>query len=226
MVWGEEVCYRARLVMAGSTEENVIPDPGPAAPDGPGEPGGGEAATVPDKGAEGAIVVDEGPPSPEAGEGGAESPAGESPDPPEEAELPPDESAAEDAPWSPIPIRVPGAGPEALSVGPLSSETCVTPVDVFPPGPPSDLRLFWRTEQTELSWRESASTDVAGYHVYRSDPTGAGFQRLTESLVEQTSYTDAARDPRGAYRYAITAVDGADPPNESLPSDSRRVNPR
>ena len=44
----------------------------------------------------------------------------------------------------------------------MSAEECVTPLDVFPPVPPSDLRLFWRTEQTELSWRESASTDVAG----------------------------------------------------------------
>ena len=106
----------------------------------------------------------------------------------------------------------------------MSAEACVTPVDVFPPVPPSDLRLFWRSEQTELSWRESESTDVAGYHVYRS-----GRHRLPApdgSPVEQTSYTDAARDPRGAYRYAITAVDGADPPNESLPSDSQRANPR
>ena len=138
----------------------------------------------------------------------------------------PEEPEAGEAPWTPIPIRVPGAGTGALSVGPMSAEECVTPVDVFPPVPPSDLRLFWRSEATELSWRDSASTDVAGYHVYRSGPDGTGFQRLTESLVEQTSYTDAARDPRGAYRYAVTAVDGADPPNESLPSDPRTANPR
>ena len=133
---------------------------------------------------------------------------------------------ADDASWSPIPIRVPGAGPGSLSVGPMSAEACVVPVDAFPPVPPSDLRLFWRTEQTDLSWRESASTDVAGYHVYRTGPDGAGFQRLTEAPVDQTSFTDAARDPRGAYRYAVTAVDGADPPNESLPSDPRAANPR
>ncbi|MCY4626489.1 MAG: hypothetical protein OXE58_02830, partial [Acidobacteria bacterium] len=81
-------------------------------------------------------------------------------------------------------------------------------------------------QQTDLSWRESTSTDVVGYHVYRSGPDGTGFARLTASPIEQTSFTDAARDPRGAYRYAIAAVDGADSPNESPPSDSRRVNPR
>ena len=34
VVWGEEVCYHARLVVAGDEEERVIPDPGPAAPAG------------------------------------------------------------------------------------------------------------------------------------------------------------------------------------------------
>ena len=238
--WGEEVCYSARLVVAGSAEESVIPDPGPTAPDA-GEPEGAEEATTPDEGVEGATTPDESiegatipepgaeeaPAPADVGEGGAlESPAPESPAPQEDAAPLPEEPVADDASWSPIPIRVPGAGTGALSVGPMSAEACVVPMDVFPPLPPSDLRLFWRSEQTDLSWRESTSTDVAGYHVYRSGPDGTGFERLTESPVDQTSFTDAARDPRGAYRYAITAVDGADPPNESLPSDSRRANPR
>ena len=221
VVWGEEVCYRARLVVAGDEEERVIPDPGPAAPAGPDEPESAEAPTAPDEGGE------EAPAAVDVAESGAsETPALESPASQEEAAPPAEERAAEEVPWAPIPVRVPGAGTGALSVGPMSAEACVTPVDVFPPVPPSDLRLFWRTEQTDLSWRESASTDVAGYHVYRSGEDGTGFQRLTESPLEQTSYTDAARDPRGAYRYAITAVDGADPPNESMPSDSQRANPR
>ena len=250
VLWGEEVCYRARLVVAGSAEESVIPDPGPGASDA-GEPGGAEEATTPGEGAEEATAPDESveeattpdenieegaipdeggeeaPAPADAGEGGAsETAAPESPALQEDAAPLAEEPVAGDASWSPIPIRVPGTGTGAVSVGPMSAEECVTPVDVFPPVPPSDLRLFWRTEQTDLSWTESASTDVAGYHVYRSGPDGAGFERLTESPVDQTSFTDAARDPRGAYRYAITAVDGADPPNESLPSDPRAANPR
>ncbi len=200
VAWGDEVCYRARLVVAGAAEERVIPDPGPVAPPGPEE--------------------DE-----SAGEPPAPDETGEA-DAPETPEAEPGDSESEEEPWTPIPVRVPGAGTGALSVGPMSAEECVVPVDVFPPVPPSDLRLFWRSEATELSWRDSASTDVAGYHVYRSGPDGAGFQRLTETPVEQTSYTDAERDPRAAYRYAVTAVDGADPPNESLPSDPRTANPR
>ena len=121
---------------------------------------------------------------------------------------------------------MPGAGAGAISVGPTSAEACVTPVDTFPPLPPSDLRLFWRAEQTDLSWNESTTPDVVGYHVYRSGPDGTGFERLTRSPLGQTTFSDAERDPRGRYRYAVSAVDGAEPPNESFPSDSRRVNPR
>ena len=221
VVWGEEVCYGARLVVAGAAEERVLPDPGPVAPAAPeGDASAGEPP-APDQDAAETPAPDE---TVEAG--APETPDAEPEDPEAEAAPVPDEPEAEEDPWTPIPIRVPGAGTGALSVGPMSAEECVTPVDVFPPVPPSDLRLFWRSEATELSWRDSASTDVAGYHVYRTGPDGTGFQRLTESLVEQTSYTDAARDPRGAYRYAVTAVDGADPPNESLPSDPRTANPR
>ena len=211
VVWGEEVCYRARLVMAGTDDERVLPDPGIEAPEPSAADRGGEPESTPG----------------EAGEAGAPGTAGEALGNPEgDAALAPEETETEAEPWTPIPIRVPGTGTGALSVGPMSAESCVVPMDVFPPLPPSDLRLFWQAQQTDLSWEESASTDVAGYHVYRSGPDGAGFERLTESLVEQTSFTDADRDPRGGYRYAITAVDGADPPNESLPSDPRTVNPR
>lgn len=210
VIWGEEVCYRARLVMAGTDDEKVLPDPGIEAVEPSESDEGGEAESTPG----------------EADEAGAPGPTGEESGDPEGEAAPAPEETEPEAVWTPIPIRVPGTGSEALSVGPMSAEACVTPMDTFPPLPPSDLRLFWRAEQTELSWRESASADVAGYHVHRTGPDGAGFERLTTSPVTQTSFTDADRDPRGVYRYAITAVDGADPPNESLPSDSRTVNPR
>ena len=250
VVWGEEVCYQARLVVAGSTEESVIPDPGPVPPDSAGadesvgegagaDVSAGEAAAAEEslqeataeRSGEEATAAEAGgeeaPAPAEATEGDVlEPPAAESGDPQGETALPEGEPEPEAPPFDPIPIRVPGAGSGAASLGPMSAEACVTPVDVFPPLPPSDLRLFWQAQQTDLSWRESTSADVVGYHVYRTGPDGAGFQRLTESLVEQTSFVDAARDPRGGYRYAVTAVDGADPPNESLPSDPRRANPR
>ena len=200
VIWGEEVCYTVRVVLAGADDERVLADPGPGTPGAPDGEAGDDPQTAAPRGTENS-----------EGEPGAALP-----DAPESGETP----------WSPIPIRVPGAGSSALSVGPMSPETCVTPVDVFLPAPPSDLRLFWRAERTELSWRESVSADVEGYHIYRSGPDGSGFERLTLAPVEETTFGDAARDPRGRYRYAVTAVDGAEPPNESLPSESRTVSPR
>ena len=213
MIWGQAVCYSARLVMAGGDDERTLPDPGPDSASGDIEAKDGtEAPGFQDPEVEGVARAD---------------PSQESTSPNEDsASSAPDALEAAEAPWSPIPIRVSGTGSSALSVGPLSAEACVTPVDVFPPLPPSDLRLFWRAEQTELSWSESVSQDVVGYHVYRSGPDGSGFERLTESPIGQTTFGDGARDPRGAFRYAVTAIDGADPPNESLPSESRRANPR
>ncbi len=213
VIWGQAVCYSARLVMAGGDDERMLPDPGPDSVSGDLEANvGTEAPGFQDPEVEGVAPTD---PSQES--------ASPNEDPVSSA---PDALEAAGAPWSPIPIRVSGTGSSALSVGPLSTEACVTPVDVFPPLPPSDLRLFWRAEQTELSWSESVSQDVVGYHVYRSGPDGSGFERLTESPIDQTTFGDGARDPRGAFRYAVTAIDGADPPNESLPSESRRANPR
>ena len=213
VIWGQAVCYSARLVMAGGDDERTLPDPGPDSASGDIEAKDGtEAPGFQDPEVEGVARAD---------------PSQESTSPNEDpASSAPEALEAAEAPWSPIPIRVSGTGSSALSVGPLSAEACVTPVDVFPPLPPSDLRLFWRAEQTELSWSESVSQDVVGYHVYRSGPDGSGFERLTESPSGQTTFGDGARDPRGAFRYAVTAIDGADPPNESLPSESRRANPR
>ena len=213
VIWGQAVCYSARLVMAGGDDERTLPDPGPDAASGDLEAKDDtEAPGFQDPEVEGVALTD---------------PSQESTSPNEDpASSAPDALEAAEAPWSPIPTRVSGTGSSALSIGPLSAEACVTPVDVFPPLPPSDLRLFWRAEQTELSWSESVSQDVVGYHVYRSGPDGSGFERLTESPIGQTTFGDGARDPRGAFRYAVTAIDGADPPNESLPSESRRANPR
>ena len=103
VVWGEEVCYRARLVVAGAAEERVIPDPGPVAPAGPeGDESAGES------------------PAPDAGETPAPDESGEAdtPDTPE-AEPGDPEGEAAPAPEDPEPLR-PGRrrGPRSRSGSP------------------------------------------------------------------------------------------------------------
>jgi hypothetical protein len=62
---------------------------------------------------------------------------------------------------------------------------------------------------------------VAGYVVYRA--TGAGsFERVGATTAPTTVFVDRT-PPRGAHRYAVTAVDGALRPNESPRSREARV---
>ncbi len=140
---------------------------------------------------------------------------------------PPDREADPLAPaaWSPIPVRVPPAGAGALSVGPLSELVCVTPIDTFPPAPPEDLRAFQGEAAIELSWLPVPADDLAGYHVYRAGQSGP-FRRLTGTPVERADFRDVDREPELVYRYQVTAVDTAQPGNESAPSDSVVVRPR
>lgn len=66
----------------------------------------------------------------------------------------------------------------------------------------------------QLSWTAAsdAGTGVAGYRIYRD---GAGTALAT---VTSTNYTDASLAAETTYGYAVTAFDGATPPNESARS--------
>lgn len=93
-----------------------------------------------------------------------------------------------------------------------------------------------------LEWEASASADVAGYHVYRSDAacgsTAPDFRRITDQPVAATSYADASVAENASYCWRVTAVDDqgaeSDPSNEvgrsvgnlpPLPPGSLRLTP-
>ena len=229
VAWGEEVCYRVRILLAGDDEERLLPDPGPEfdpvnpEPVSPGAPDmeetpGNEPEELP-------APPDHALPVEARDRPEAPAPAGGL-DPPEVVGQPGGAPDSETSAWRPVPVRVPPTGSTALSVGPFSAETCVTPSDVFPPPAPSDLRLFWRPERTELSWKESFAADLVGYHIYRSLSDGSAPERLTDTPVEITAFSDSDRDPAASYRYFVTAVDAAAAANESPPSAPALAIPR
>jgi LmbE family N-acetylglucosaminyl deacetylase/chitodextrinase len=84
--------------------------------------------------------------------------------------------------------------------------------DTTAPSAPSGLTVTAAGEnEISLSWTASTGTaDVAGYWVYR-DGALAGTSTTT-------SFTDSGLVPGTLYTYTVTAFDGADVPNESLPS--------
>jgi len=92
-------------------------------------------------------------------------------------------------------------------------------VDLFPPAPPQGLAAVAEQGVIRLFWRPNRESDLAGYRVYRADgPTGA-LRLLAPDPLTATTYTDKDVLRGVVYSYAVTALDGAGPPNESLYSD-------
>jgi hypothetical protein len=119
-------------------------------------------------------------------------------------------------------VRSVETAPGVLSIGPASTVACVTPVDRYPPLPPSDPRAFPGEGGIDVLWTASASSDVAGYIVLRGDgPDGTLRPLMTEPLAA-TQYRDQSVKAGATYSYQVVAVDKATPPNRSQPT-SRAV---
>ncbi len=141
---------------------------------------------------------------------------------PEIPEQPP--AASRTADWEPIPVRVASSGIGARSAGLRSQAVCVIPQDTFAPATPEDLRVVSGEESTNLSWLPVSASDLLGYHVYRAGPDGV-FHRLTELPVPEADFRDSDRGEGTGYRYRVTAVDTAEPANESAPTEAVRARP-
>jgi hypothetical protein len=97
----------------------------------------------------------------------------------------------------------------------------VTPRDVTPPSPPTNLIATQAANGVRLSWRASPEPDVAAYVIYRAS-AGAEFVRVGSVRAPTTVFVD--RDvPRGTHRYAVAAQDGGARPNESARSSVATV---
>jgi hypothetical protein len=103
-----------------------------------------------------------------------------------------------------------------------SQAVTVTPRDVFPPAAPQGVvaaLLPGATPGTvlvDLSWSINLETDLAGYHVYRSEQEGIRGQLITSDLLPTPAVRDTTVEPGHRYWYTVTAVDRAG--NESAPS--------
>ena len=105
----------------------------------------------------------------------------------------------------------------------LSTETCVTLVDIFPPAAPEGLRAFGSDGAVGLTWQPNDEEDLAGYLVLRGVPPGETLQPLTPEPVLENIYQDTTAEPGVRYVYAVRAVDMVTPPNVS-PLSNREEN--
>jgi hypothetical protein len=102
-----------------------------------------------------------------------------------------------------------------------SEPAIVTPRDIFPPAVPQNLAAVVLPGATpdsavvDLSWSINLETDLAGYHVYRSEQEGTKGNLVAPDLLLAPAYRDTSVEPGHRYWYSVTAVDRAG--NESEP---------
>jgi hypothetical protein len=103
-----------------------------------------------------------------------------------------------------------------------SDPATVAAIDTFPPAAPQGLVAAVlpgaapSTLVVDLTWSINLETDLAGYHVYRSEQEGTRGQLVTPDLLPAPAVRDNSVEPGHRYWYTVTAVDRAG--NESPPS--------
>ena len=105
--------------------------------------------------------------------------------------------------------------PPALIESERTNEVCLKPIDTFPPPVPARLVALETPAGIIISWSESDARDLQGFFVYRADMRRGPFELLTKEPIRLPSYTDSDLSPGETYFYAVSAVDSAEPPNES-----------
>lgn len=88
-----------------------------------------------------------------------------------------------------------------------SAEASATPRDMTPPERPRGLTVVPGVGRIFLTWNENKERDLAGYRVYRSVKSGKNYVRLTDKLINRTTFSDVTVKPGVVYYYTVTAVD-------------------
>ncbi|PIE63703.1 MAG: hypothetical protein CSA26_11635 [Desulfobacterales bacterium] len=107
--------------------------------------------------------------------------------------------------------------------GSVSEDISVTPVDLTPPVPPGGIRAISVSRGTKIFWERVDSSDLGGYKVYRRPANRDDYTLLATVDPAFASYVDLEGNGSVRYYYAITAIDKATPPNESVKSREATV---
>lgn len=103
-----------------------------------------------------------------------------------------------------------------------SEPACTTPGLTEPPPPPKRVNVAILDSGMSVSWKESPSEEVIGYHVERETmnkdgtPIDSRWIRRTEAPVNVKVYLDKQVKVGATYRYQVRAVDAAG--SEGAPS--------
>lgn len=82
-------------------------------------------------------------------------------------------------------------------------------IDNMPPQQISGVNAYNQGSAIMVSWNTVTESDLAGYHIYRSERMNRGYQRITDELLDplQTYFADSSIRQGKNFSYKITAVD-------------------
>lgn len=116
---------------------------------------------------------------------------------------------------------------------PSSEVACTTPGLTEPPPPPKRVRAEITDVGMSISWKESPSEEVIGYHVEREElnrdgtPIDSKWKRLTDKPASTEVFVDRDVKKSSTYRYQVRAVDAAGSEGApSTPSQPKTFEPK
>jgi hypothetical protein len=93
-----------------------------------------------------------------------------------------------------------------------------TPVDLTPPGVPSGVRASATAAGIRVFWDRPDDPGVAAHRVYRRTQGQAAPEMIGEVNMPASIFVDKSAPEGSKPFYSVTALDGAEPANESQPS--------
>jgi hypothetical protein len=102
-----------------------------------------------------------------------------------------------------------------------SASLRVSPKDIYAPAAPTGFAVSAEGQVIKIYWFPNSEADLAGYRIYRSESDSGEFVELARAGPGESTYEDTAVQAGVKYYYTMTAVDSAEPPNESERSEVR-----
>ncbi len=91
-----------------------------------------------------------------------------------------------------------------------SNVLTITPIDTFPPSPPSAITIAASPNAISIFFATNVETDVTGYRIYRTTDSGIqkdDWELLTPSPLLTNTFQDTKVRPGNTYFYYLTAID-------------------
>lgn len=91
-------------------------------------------------------------------------------------------------------------------------------IDTTPPAVPSAVKATATKKGNKVYWDRPSDSSVAGHRIYRRSAKQSKFELITEVAMPSSIFLDKDVPADTRVYYSVTAIDKAEPANESAPS--------